>query len=140
MYFDREEVSDDIKEILDLKNGCEVYVLKRLRLAHDVPVGIEEAFIPVQYCPELDKFDLTTSLYNLIKEEYSYTINYIDNVIEASKPTREEKEFLNITNNVPVLKITGINYTQSDLKLFYERSLYRSDEYKYNVRVYVNKT
>lgn len=139
LHFIKQEADEDIKEILGLGNSEMVYVIKRLRLAGNIPVGIEEDFIPEKYCPNLEKFDLTGSLYKLINEEYGYAITYVDNVIEAAKPFKEEKSLLNISVNVPVLKITGINFTESDLKLFYERSVYRSDEYKYNVRVYVNK-
>lgn len=139
LHFNKTDLEDDIAGILDLKTGEKVYVIKRLRFAGGIPVGIEEAFIPEKYCSGLENFDLTQSLYRLIKEEYSYSINYIDNLIEASKPVRDEKEQLDITGNVPVIRITGVNYTESGIKLFYERSVYRSDEYKYNVRVYVNK-
>ena len=139
LHFTNISIDEDIASILGIKANEKVYVLKRLRLANGVPVGIEEDFIPEKYCSSLEKFDLTLSLYKLIKDEYSYTISYIDNVIEASKPTKEEREQLDISNNVPVLRITGVNYTETDIKLFYERSVYRSDEYKYNVRVFVNK-
>jgi len=139
LHFSKVNIDEDIAGILGLKSTERVYDIKRLRLAGGIPVGIEEDFIPEKYCSGLDNFDLTMSLYRLIKDEYAYSINYIDNVIEASKPTKEEREQLDISGSIPVLRVTGINYTQTDIKLFYERSVYRSDEYKYNVRVYVNK-
>jgi Transcriptional regulators len=139
LYFSKINIDEDIAAILGIKANEKVYVIKRLRLASGVPVGIEEDFIPEKYCSNLEEFDLTLSLYKLFKDEYSYTINYIDNVIESSKPTKEEREQFGISGNVPVLRITGVNYTETDIRLFYERSVYRSDEYKYNVRVYVNK-
>ncbi|NSW91939.1 MAG: GntR family transcriptional regulator [Firmicutes bacterium] len=139
LHFIKQEAGGEIGGILGLDDREMIYVVKRLRLASNIPVGIEEDFIPEKYCPDLEKYDLTASLYKLIKEEYGYAISYMDNVIEASKPSREEKELLNMPANVPVLKITSVNFVESDLKLFYEKSIYRSDEYKYNVRVYVNK-
>lgn len=139
LYFQKEKAKDEIPGILGLEENQPVYNIKRLRLANNIPVSIEQAFIPEIHCPGLEKFDLTQSLYRLIREEYRHSMSYVDNVIEASKADREEKELLGITNNVPVLRVTGVNYTESDLNLFYERSIYRSDEYKYNVRVYVNK-
>lgn len=139
LHFSKVNIDDDIAGILELQTGEKVYILKRLRLAGGIPVGIEEDFIPEKYCPGLENYDLSQSLYKLIKDEYSYIINYIDNVIESSKPVKEEREQLNITGSVPVLRVTGVNFTEKDIKLFYERSVYRSDEYKYNVRVHVNK-
>jgi GntR family transcriptional regulator len=139
LRFDSVETSADVKEALGLMDDEKVYVLKRLRLASLVPVGIEEDFIPQKYCTGLGKLDLTGSLYRIIKEVYSYSINYVDNVIEASRPTREEKELLELSSGIPVIRVTGVNYTDSGIRLFYERSVYRSDEYKYSMRVYVNK-
>ncbi|NJD03827.1 MAG: UTRA domain-containing protein, partial [Ruminiclostridium sp.] len=139
LHFSKEKIDEDIANILGLKPGENVFAIKRLRLAGGIPVGIEENFLPEKYCPGLDKYDLTSSMYRLIKEEYSFAISYVDNVIESSKPNRDEREQLGISNSVPVLRISGVNYTDANLKLFYERSVYRSDEYKYSVRVYVNK-
>jgi GntR family transcriptional regulator len=139
LHFSTDVAGEDLQGILELKNGERVYVLRRLRLASGVPVGIEEDFIPEKYCPNLNQFDLTGSLYKLIKEQYSYAISYVDNVVEAAKPTKEERELLEITSSIPVLRVTGNNFTETGMKLFHERSVYRSDEYKLSMRVYVNK-
>ncbi|RCX13225.1 GntR family transcriptional regulator [Anaerobacterium chartisolvens] len=129
----------DIKDILGLRRDDGIYAIKRLRLANERPVAIEEVFMPEIYFPRLDKFDLNTSLYKLIKEEYSYAISFIDNNIEASKPSAEEKELLSIALTSPVLRVTGINYTEEGSRLFYERAVYCGDQYNYNVRIYMSK-
>lgn len=139
LHFSKERAGEEIANILEIKEDDMIYVLKRLRLAGEIPVGIEEEFIPEKYCPGLERFDLTASLSKLFKEEYAYVTSNVDNIIEASKPSREEKELLKITASIPVLKIASNNYTDTNLKLFHERSVYRSDEYKYSVRVYMNK-
>jgi GntR family transcriptional regulator len=138
LQFDKIFAGKDIIGILKLNDGEQIYNIKRLRLANDVPIGIEEVFIPEKFCPNLDRFDLTTSLYKLFREEYSYTISHVDNTIEASKPSKEEKELLSIHGSTPLLKVSSINFTQSGFMLYFERSSYRSDEYTYSVRVNVN--
>lgn len=139
LFFSKEEATEDIVSALGLKNGETVYILRRLRLADNIPVGIEEHFIPERYCPNFEKLDLTASLFRIIKGEYGFTIRYVDNIIEAAKPSKEEKEILDIPGTIPVLRATGINYAENDLKLFFERSSYRSDEYKFSVRIHLNK-
>ncbi|MCX7708884.1 MAG: GntR family transcriptional regulator [Clostridia bacterium] len=139
LYFSKGSVDEEILDILGLKENEQVYHLRRLRLANNIPVGIEEDFIPEKYFPNLEKYDLTGSLYSIIKEEYSHSINYVDNVVEAVKPSRDQKDLLNIPANIPVLKISGLMHSDSGLKLLYEKSVYRSDEYKYNIRVYANR-
>lgn len=129
---------ENIQKILELEDNDLVYNVKRLRFANDVPVAIEENFIPEKYCPQLDAQDLTGSLYRVLTEEYSHKIDFLENVIEAGKASVEDRELLKIASDTPVLKVSAVVHTDSDLKLFYENSKYRSDEYKYNVLVYNN--
>jgi GntR family transcriptional regulator len=139
LRFESGDADAEVSEALGLKGGEKIYALRRLRLASLVPVGIEEDYIPQRYCPGLEKLDLTSSLYKLIKDGYSYSVNYVDNVVEASRPTREERELMEMGAGVPVLRIASVNYTESGIRLFYERSVYRADEYKASMRIYVNK-
>ena len=45
-----------------------VYRALRVRLADDIPVALEEVFIPLHICPGLKLVDLKLSLYKLINE------------------------------------------------------------------------
>jgi len=118
---------------LDLSLDKRFYRIKRLRLADNVPIVIEEAYIPVDYCPGLEEEDLEGSLYKIFEEKYNYQICAIDYNIEASTPSNDEKGLLNIKRNTPVLRIKGIEYTQNDLKLYYIESVYNSRYYIFNV-------
>ena len=138
LHFSKEEATPYIKDMLGVGKSELVYNLKRLRLANGTPIAIEEVFIPETKCPNLESYDLTTSLYKLMREQYSQTISYVDSAIESAKPCKKEKDLLGISGAIPVMKITSINFSKADSKLFYERSIYRSDEYKYNVRIYVH--
>lgn len=139
LKFKKENDMFDVKSVLEVGDDEAIFHLKRLRLANDIPIAVEEAFIPERYCPGLEEQDLTSSLYRLIKDKYSFVISYIDNSIEAAKPSKEERELLSITTGIPVLRIAGTSYTQSGVKLFYENAVYRADEYNYSVRIYMNR-
>lgn len=127
----------DIRDILELQENEGLYGIKRLRLANERPVGIEEVFIPERHCPYLENYDLKMSFYKLLKEQYSLVVNCMDCSVDAAKATKEEKKLLGLTDSVPVLRITGISYNDSGTKLFYEKDTYRSDEYNYNVRIHL---
>lgn len=127
----------DIRDILELQGNEGLYGIRRLRLANELPIGIEEVFIPERYCPHLENHDLKMSFYKLLKEQYSLVVSSMDCSVDAAKATMEEKKLLRMTNAVPVLRITGISYNDSGTKLFYEKDTYRSDEYNYNVRIHL---
>lgn len=129
----------DIKEMLDLSPNDGLYCFKRLRLANDLPIAIEEVFIPEKHCPNLEKHDLESSLYKLLKDEYSLSVNYMDSSVEAAKPSREEKRLLGLADGTPVLRISSVSYNDEGVKLLHQRDVYRSDEYNYTVRIFVNR-
>lgn len=137
--FKRENMLSDIAAKLDIAPEEYLYAIKRLRLANDIPVAVEEVFIPERCCPNIGRFRLDASLYRLIFEEYGIKIAYMDNVIEASMPTNEEKTFLTIPSSTPVLRMACISYTLEDKKFSYERDVYRSDQFAYNARIFLNK-
>lgn len=139
LRFEREADRPDIREILGIGETEGLYNVRRLRRADNMPIAVEEVFIPEKYCPHLEKYDLKASLYKLLREEYSLAINYMDVSIEASRATKEEKKLLGITDSTPVLRISSINYSDSGVRLFYEKDVYRSDQYSYNARIFLSR-
>lgn len=133
--FKREIPGENVKTMLDISEEDYVYAIKRLRLANDKPIGIEKEFIPVKYCLGLEKFDLTGSFYELLRDEFSYVISGVDSTIEASKPRKEERQILGITAETPVLIVSGAYHTNSEQILYYEKSVFRSDEFKYSNKI-----
>jgi len=137
LCFEKIQNRADIGEILELQENEGLYRIKRLRLANELPIGIEEAFIPERYCPRLEDHNLKMSFYKILKEQYSLVVTSMDCSVDAAKATTEEKKLLRLTNAVPVLRIASISYNDSGTKLFYEKNTYRSDEYNYNVRIHL---
>jgi GntR family transcriptional regulator len=133
------EPPEEIPAVLGLGRDERIYELKRLRMADNIPVAIEHNFLPCKYFPGLDELDLTSSLYGIIENKYSHTISYMDTNIEALTPDTDTAASLNMPSSTPVLYISGTIYTDSGIKLLHERSIYRSDKFKYNVRVYREK-
>ncbi len=138
LEFSEEKECFDVKQALDLEPEQKIFRVKRLRLADDTPIAVEEVFIPEKLCPDINKLNLTKSLYDLLKTTYSIDISHVDNNIEAIKADKENRRLLMLESGVPVLKISGISYTKEGKKLFYERDVYRADKYQYSVRIYMN--
>lgn len=130
------EVPDlSIIEKLGLEEYVDVYYIQRLRMIENEVVGIEEIYLPVSLCKDLQSNDLSGSLYKILKEGYGYTIDHIMTNLEAVIPENDDLKLFNTKNVVPLLKVTGVNITDTNLKLFYEESVYRSDKYLLNVTI-----
>ncbi len=113
----------------------DVYRAMRIRLADDMPVAVEEVFIPLHICPGLKIGDLATSLYSLISDVFGHKVGSADSSVSAHHPSARQQEYLNITRAAPVLKIDSLYYSTSGTTLYYERAVYRADMYEYNIRI-----
>jgi GntR family transcriptional regulator len=139
LYFKKETAGDDISAKLDISKNEQVYAVKRLRLANGIPVGLEQVYIPVSFCPDLESHQLEASLYQLINDRYGIRIDYMDNIIEASVTTAEERKLLKINTSTPVLRISGVSYISGGRKFSYEKDIYRGDQYSYIARIFLNR-
>lgn len=126
----------EISKNLDLSEKDLIYKIKRLRKADGIPVALETVYLPKMYCPGLEKFDMSQSLYGILEEQYSFTIETISCEIDACISDKFQMKIFDVNKRVPLLKVSGIHYTDQGLKLFYEDSYYRSDLYKYHVDLY----
>jgi len=123
----------EIAEKLTVKDA-EVYRAVRVRMADDMPVAVEEVFVPFCICPGLKKKDLKSSLYSIIST-YGHRVGSADCSVSALHPTAKQQEHLKISRNTPVLKIDSIYYSVSGATLYYERAVYRSDMYECSFRI-----
>jgi len=133
LEFSEMEPEKELSEKL-LSGDARIYRALRLRLADDIPVALEEVFIPSNICPGLKAKDLNASLYNLINT-YGHEIGSADCSVLALHPSPRQQQYLDITRNTPVLKIDSLYYSASGLALYYERAVYRADMYEYNIRI-----
>ncbi|MDD5017013.1 MAG: GntR family transcriptional regulator [Eubacteriales bacterium] len=125
------------KDIADklMAVDAEMYRALRIRLADDIPVALEEVFIPFHICPGLEKKDLTASLYKLIGDTFGHKIASADSSVTALHPNAKQQEHLRITRNTPVLKIDSLYFSGNGQTLYYEHAVYRADMYEYNIRI-----
>lgn len=125
-----------IAALLDLENEQHFYKLKRLRSVDSIPVALEIVYIPTIYCPQLDQYDLSASLYTILKEQYNYTVESTSCTMEAQISDKVMMQIFGAKKQIPLLRVEGINIGQEGYKLFYEVSHYRSDIYTYQVDIH----
>jgi GntR family transcriptional regulator len=125
-----------IIEKLGLSDYEDVYYMQRVRKANGQIIGIEEIYLPVRYCRDFEKKDLSSSLYKILRDDYGYAIDHIETSLEAVIPEINELKLFKTEETVPIMKVTGVNVTDKNLRLFYEESIYRSDKYVLNVNIY----
>ncbi len=117
---------------LQLPVGTEIVVLSRVRVEDGMPLAIEHCHLKHEDCHGiLDGHDFQVeSLYQVLREEYAWTLVWADQVIEARLPTPVEQELLEIDRQTPVLSIQRITHNHHDHPVEFVNSIYRSDHFR----------
>ena len=126
----------ELAEILKLKVGEKVLHLRRLRLANEVPLAVEDSHILLSRFPGLDRIDFSgRSLYQTIRDRYSIQFGWADEIIEAIPATKEEAELLNVPRRSSLLCISRTLMAADETPLEFAVSHYRGDRYRASLRV-----
>ncbi len=127
-------------ELLPDKQGVPCLYLTRLRYGDDFPIGLQEAIILTERCPDLDKHDFTKeSLFHILTEDYNLVISEIYHIVNAVIAPVEYAKLLGINTKAPVLLEKSVTYLSNKEPIEATTSYFRADRYKYSVRFqYVN--
>jgi GntR family transcriptional regulator len=121
----------EIAEPLQLSQGAEVVALRRVRLADNRPIALENAFLVHELCPGiLQSHDFNKeSLYKVLREAYGCPLTWAKQWVQARLPTLSEQKLLDIDGEIPVLSNKRITYTRNDRPVEYVTSIYLGDRY-----------
>jgi GntR family transcriptional regulator len=129
-----QEIDPDasVRERLHLADSQHAYLLKRLRLADEVPVAIETAYLPCSLCPGLLQEDLAgKSLYTILNEKYQIMPTWADAEIEAGASSKQQAEALNLKTGTPVLVARRVTYAADYQAIETVESVYRGDRFTF---------
>jgi GntR family transcriptional regulator len=119
-----------ISKSLQIEPAELVILLKRLRLADEVPMAVETAFLIHRLCLPLLEEDLTQdSLYELLRRKLKIYPTHASQSLEAVLCPRHEAELLGVPKGSPVLYFRRITYGRDGLPFETVESYYRGDRY-----------
>ena len=120
---------------LGIKVNDDVYELKRLRLADDMPIMLETSYIPCDRFPGLKRSDFEgTTMYELFKDRYQAAFTMAEEFLSPTVISEEEAILLKAARNLPGMVIERLTY-EGDRVIEYTHSIARGDQYKYHVRL-----
>jgi GntR family transcriptional regulator len=132
LAFIQVEPEAEIRERLQLAQGEQTYMLKRLRLADDRPVAVETAHLPCRLCPGLIDEDLNNhSLYSILTEKYHLVPTWADAELDAQIATEEESDLLDLEIGKPVLSARRVTFSANYDVIEVVKSVYRGDRFTF---------
>jgi GntR family transcriptional regulator len=122
------------RRALELPTGGPAWHVRRLRLADDQPMSIDDAWYAPALLPDLDRQDLTGSLYTLLADRYGCTIDRAEQTVRAAEADRETGVLLGLPPGRPVLVFDRVSFS-GDRPVEHAESTYRGDRYEVQMTV-----
>lgn len=117
---------------LQIEEGQGVVRLRRLLLADEEPMSVDENFIPAWRVPGILDAGPPVSLYNVLGERYGLVIEWGEDTIEANAASPSIARLLQVDIGAPVLRTERHAYVARST-VDYSVSFYRADRYKLRV-------
>ena len=115
---------------LGLPPAARVVAIERVRLADDVPVGTQVAYLAALRFPGIDRYDFTReSLYEVMRREYSVRPATAIEVYRASRATEVEADLLEIAAGSAVFRVERTTSDGTGQRIELVRSVLRGDRY-----------
>ncbi|MCF6361591.1 MAG: GntR family transcriptional regulator [Cyclobacteriaceae bacterium] len=112
-----------------------VLQIRRLRFADGIPMMLEERYISLDLCPDIDKQELEGSLYDIYEDKYSLQLAEINQMLSATVITDKKiKSLFKLEKDIPAFFVNGITFCAKEIILEMEESIYRGDEYRFSVK------
>ena len=115
---------------LGLPDDAMVYVIRRVRLADQIPLGYEVSTLNATALPGLLAHDLENSLYEIVAAKYGLEIIRAEMVVSARLPDREAADQLKIDPLTPCLQTRVTSGIRDGALVEHTVSLFRGDMYE----------
>lgn len=129
------ETAKQVQVALQVAPRDSLWEMDRIRLADGVPVILEHRYIVHQFCPKLTRTQATGSLYRAWTETHGLKIGGANNIIRAVLLTAAEAQHLQTASRSPALEVVSVGFLDSEIPLWWERTLYRGDQYEFHSRL-----
>lgn len=124
------------EKVKELTDSDTIYFIKRLRLANDTPIGLEQHYYPPHIGKELLKYDLNeVTLYDVIQNNLGIPFVEANQRITSTHIAEINRKYLDIDEKVCLLKAERIIKGEENSFIEYEEAYYRSDMYTFEINL-----
>ncbi len=112
---------------LALNETDEAYHIARLRTANDEPIAVEDSYFPARIFPDLLDFNLTDSIYGILRKYFSVEPAGSVQELEISMLNAEWAEIMGVALDLPTLEIRRQAFTANNVPFEFAHDIYRGD-------------
>ena len=129
--FELQFASPDISNALEIKENDPIYFIKRLRLIDNRPIVSETTYMSTSLTPGINVDVLNHSVYNYIEKTLGLKIGSAKKITRAAIATEEDRKFLKLKENEPVLEVEQISYLDNGMPFEFTTVHHRYDCFEF---------
>jgi len=128
--------TEEVARQLRIPIGTEVMQIKRVRLADDLPISLDETYLPMDLGRKVVENDLEHyPIFSLLEGKYDTPLLEADYRLEAISAGPFEAKALGIEVKSPILLIERVSYSLDQRPVDYEKLFYRGDKIRLSTRL-----
>ena len=125
-----------VREGLQLLRNEKVWRVRRLRLANDEPMGLQDLYIPPDLKVSARDMQNMQSYYKLLSEQYQMKPAYGNESITATIANETEAELLRIPIGEPLIFIWRTTFSVENQPMEVVKIFYVAKRYEYHLKLY----
>ena len=134
LSFDIVPAGEEVSEKLSMQKHEQIFMIKRLRTADEMPYTVEISYIPYALCPGLTEKNITENgLYNSMRSLNIFPERIIEK-IRAAVVSKSDAGLMKIKPNAPAIKLERLTY-YGVLTIEYCVSIVRGDFFTYTIEL-----
>ncbi|MEW6229845.1 MAG: GntR family transcriptional regulator [Bacillota bacterium] len=136
LSLDWEPADSNLARVLRVPLGTSITVIKRVRTADGEPMIYTVDRLPTSILGEdITKETFPESLFEHLRDKRGIVFGYSDLSVQSIVPSPYVAGLLHLPPNMPLLLIEEVYYTPRDEPILTCQNYYRSDRYKFRIRV-----
>ena len=125
---DKRTATAAVANKLKIECGDEVHVVKRLRFVNDIPISVEESYLPTSYCDGIDAFmSDNTSLYQVLEDQYGIVLTKAKEYMKVVLSDESDSKLLGLKAESPCILREAVAFNRDEREIEFSTSLIRSD-------------
>jgi GntR family transcriptional regulator len=130
------EASEEVARQLRVPMGTEVMQIRRVRMADDVAMSLDETYLPIDLGRKVVENDLEVyPIFSLLEGKYHTPLLEADYRLEAISADQRVAEAIGIEVRSPILLIERVSYSLDQRPVDYEKLFYRGDKIRLSTRL-----
>jgi GntR family transcriptional regulator len=130
------EANETVARQLRVPIGTAVMQIRRVRMADDVAISLDETYLPTDLGRKVVENDLAVyPIFSLLEGKYDTPLLEADYRLEAISADPPVAEALGIEVKSPILLIERVSYSLDQRPVDYEKLFYRGDKIRLSTRL-----